>query len=271
MMDSFPKRVYYNGPHTSLIHQKLSKKHNSFPINELLARLPKIGIKVFKEFDNYTLTNLRIVSNSMKTCIDQEHFYWMRQLQSCEKYIQEVCACSSKTFFMKFIKDSTLAAKKQIIKEAKNGFLEDTMAVLFIKDYSKGTTPLHHAAEIGHLTICGLILSTMEEKCPKNKVGSTPLHTAAFYGHLEVYRLISKSCKDKNPADLELGKTPLHWAAKNGHMEICEFIIDNSEDINPKTKNGVTPFQLAAHHGHLEICEMMAKKVYKPPSKRPRH
>ena len=66
MMDSFPKRVYYNGPHTSLIHQKLSKKHNTFPMNELLARLPKIGIKVFKEFDNYTLTNLRIVSNSMK-------------------------------------------------------------------------------------------------------------------------------------------------------------------------------------------------------------
>ena len=255
----------------SLLHQRLSKKRNSFPMNELLERLPKMGIKVFKELDNQTLSKLRIVSNSLKTCIDKENFYWIRQLQSCEQYIQEVCAFSSKTFFMKNVKDSNLRSIKQMVKEAQNGFLEDTMAVLFIKEDSKGTTPLHHAAEIGHLTICALMLFKMEDKCPKTKVGSTPLHTAAFYGHLEVYRMMSEFYRDKNPVDLELGRTPLHWAARNGHLELCELIIDNTEDKNPKTNNGVTPLQLAARQGHLKICELIVEKVSNPPSKRPRH
>ena len=57
-----------------------------------------------------------------------------------------------------------------------------------------GTTPLHLAAENGHLVVCRLIITIAEEKNPKDIFQNTPLHYAAKSGHLEVSKIIySKS------------------------------------------------------------------------------
>ena len=54
-------------------------------------------------------------------------------------------------------------------------------------------TPLHWAAENGHLAMCSLIVTSVEEKNPQDAFQNTPLHCAAMYGHLEVSRfMISK-------------------------------------------------------------------------------
>ena len=236
-------------------------KANTFPMKEILERLPEIGLKIFNELDNKSLSECRIVTKSWTTCIDGEKFIWVRKLQCCVKYRQEVYYFSSELFLNNIVKNSNLMAIKQMVNEAQNGYLEDTMSVLYIQDDSKGTTPLHRAAEIGHLTISALMMYQLKDKCPRTKVGSTPLHTAAFHGHIEVYRLMSEFWREKNPKDLDLGRTPLHWAARNGHLDICELIIDNTVDKNPKAKNGVTPLHLAARQGHSEICDLILEKI----------
>ena len=47
-----------------------------------------------------------------------------------------------------------------------------------------GWTPLHEAAQIGNLEICLMIMDSVDEKSPKIKDGTTPLHVAAENGHL---------------------------------------------------------------------------------------
>ena len=47
-------------------------------------------------------------------------------------------------------------------------------------------TPLHLAAENGHIAICQFILNNVVYKNPHNKTGWTPLHWAAGKGKLYV-------------------------------------------------------------------------------------
>ena len=260
-------------------------KTKKITMNDLLSKCPKLGIEIFTDLNDQSLSQCRIVTNSWKRSIENQKFYWFRKLQSCDKYRQEVFTFSSKKFLEKFIKASSIFALKQFVIEAQNGIMEHTMAVLFAKahfipskehfskqifdelkkvatkDDSNGYSPLHHAAEIGHLTICLLMLQKMKDKCPKTKLGCTPLHIAAYLGHSGVFLLLMGYCMDKNPKDSDLGRTPLHWAAKKGHLRICELIIDNAEDKNPKTLNGITPLHLAARYGHFEICQLIIENI----------
>ena len=88
-------------------------------------------------------------------------------------------------------------------------------------------TPLHLAAQVGHIRICKLILEEVEERSPReNLQGDTPLHYAARKGHLEVYKLIADSVQDKNPVD-KYGNTPFHSFARKGNFAACKFIMDD--------------------------------------------
>ena len=47
--------------------------------------------------------------------------------------------------------------------------------------------------------MCNFIIKNTEDKNPKVKGGWTPLHFAAQNGHLVVYLLIMDAVEDKNP------------------------------------------------------------------------
>ena len=51
-----------------------------------------------------------------------------------------------------------------------------------------GNTPLHGAAENGHLNICQLIMDCVEIKNPKNNIGKTPLDYAKDYSDATTFR-----------------------------------------------------------------------------------
>ena len=52
----------------------------------------------------------------------------------------------------------------------------------------------------------------------------TPLHIAAERGHLSLCKYIVKKTEDKFPKRLD-GPTPLHLAAQNNHWNICKYLI----------------------------------------------
>ena len=89
---------------------------------------------------------------------------------------------------------------------------------------------------------------------------ATPLHWAAEQGHLEICRLTIDVVIDKNPAD-EYGDTPMHLAAENGHLEICRLIMRNVDDPNPYNEDDISPLHLAAGKGHLEICRLILDNI----------
>ena len=59
-------------------------------------------------------------------------------------------------------------------------------------------TPLHEAAECGHLEMVKHITKHLENKNPPDNGGITPLHLAAEHGHLDVFKYLEKFLDDKN-------------------------------------------------------------------------
>ena len=56
--------------------------------------------------------------------------------------------------------------------------------------------------------MCNFIIKNTEDKNPRVKGGWTPLHFAAQNGHLVVYLLIMDAVEDKNPKVIQ--NTSLH-------------------------------------------------------------
>ncbi|MGL9688729.1 MAG: ankyrin repeat domain-containing protein [Wolbachia sp.] len=59
--------------------------------------------------------------------------------------------------------------------------------------------------------------------------GLTPLHIAAEKGHMEIVNALIKQKANVNAEDKE-GVTPLHLAAVNGHVEIANAILKEGAD-----------------------------------------
>ena len=53
-----------------------------------------------------------------------------------------------------------------------------------------GWTPLHWAANFGHLDVCRLILQNVENKHPVNNVGETPEDLVDQRKHPELFQLL---------------------------------------------------------------------------------
>ena len=97
-----------------------------------------------------------------------------------------------------------------------------------------GITPLHRAAENGHVSVCELIMSHLKDKNPRDDNGNTPLHSAALKGHFELCRLILDNIKlDQDLSNLNnnVWKTPLDLACRRGHTEIIELIMSRREAV----------------------------------------
>ena len=84
---------------------------------------------------------------------------------------------------------------------------------------------LHAAAVLNHLNVYSLLTQNEVDKNPECPwIRKTPLHWAAENGHLAMCRLIYTSVHEKNPQDV-FQNTPLHCAAMYGHLEVSKFII----------------------------------------------
>ena len=76
----------------------------------------------------------------------------------------------------------------------------------------------------------------------------TPLHCAAEIGHLSVVEFLVNQNADinaKGKGDL----TPLHFAARDGHLSVVDYLVNQNADLNAKDKNGETPLGLAREIG----------------------
>ena len=110
-----------------------------------------------------------------------------------------------------------------------------------------GNTPLHLAAESGHVDVIRALERTAESSMLdlgiENSNGWTPLQVAALNGHIEaVMRLVKLKPKAAFPRAPVAGSldrdtsslTPLHIASKHGHVRLVRCLLDwmkEHEDI----------------------------------------
>ena len=87
----------------------------------------------------------------------------------------------------------------------------------------------------GYFPITQLIVEKIQEKNPKNFHLETPLHSAAENGHLNVYQLLIKNVEDKNPQNLK-GLTPLSYAAMKNDNSFERFLSVYQEEAENELK-----------------------------------
>ena len=120
-----------------------------------------------------------------------------------------------------------------------------------------GIKQLHYAAYFGCLDTYKLIAAHFDDKNTRISTDpslETPLHTAAEYGHLELCIWIIDSLDDKSPVDSN-GNTPLHLAAKRGQLKIMVAIMSKIPENNLLNNDGDSPLHFAAKNGHSGVYE----------------
>jgi ankyrin repeat protein len=133
-----------------------------------------------------------------------------------------------------------------------------------------GMTPLHVAAQEGHIASIEILMRTAGV-IPRtiNQHGSSVLLTAVSNKQLAAVEKIleldttSNSVDDRaklvNLADRE-GWSPLHVAVLQANLEMTQFLLRKRAAVDQKKLNGITASHIAAQHGYLEILQQLKSR-----------
>ena len=243
---------------------KIRLTFNKIQVN-MIERLPHIGAKIFDSLDNESLLKCKEVSRTWYDFINDQKFPWVRMIKVYVKESNKMYTECPKHWRRLFRKNNVKQVKtfaREIQKYIAMIIEYDCSSLSHV---DKGLTPLHFASMFCHeidMDIIQRILETEVIKNPRDKDGNTPLHIAADKGHLKVFQLIKEMVDDINPKN-DHGNTPLHMVALNDEMinvegkQIIELILKNIIDKNPSNRFGTTPLHNAATNGKFDIFQLI--------------
>ncbi|KAI1290241.1 GA-binding protein subunit beta-2 [Halotydeus destructor] len=149
---------------------------------------------------------------------------------------------------------------KKLLDACRDGETEEVKQLMqngapFTTDWL-GTSPLHFAAQNGHVETTDVLLKAGVSKDTRTKVDRTPLHSAAQEGHLAIVQLLLKSGADIDSRDL-LKMTPLHWAVERGHHDVVECLLINGADVTSLSRFDKSPKDVCLDMGRLDILPLL--------------
>lgn len=133
-----------------------------------------------------------------------------------------------------------IARLKQALKT--NGQLIDTPNPLQI-----GKTPMHHAAENGHVDVIALLVRLGSQAIDSRDFNfETPIIWAAARGHVRVVEILVRLGSQAIDTPNNNGLTPLHYAVITVNVPLIEKLVKlGSQALKTPTKDGRTPLQIA--------------------------
>ncbi|XP_014233563.1 tonsoku-like protein [Trichogramma pretiosum] len=98
----------------------------------------------------------------------------------------------------------------------------------------------------------------------RDNTGWTPLHEAANFGHVEIAKLLLNAGASVNDPGGELceGVTALHDAATNGHFSMMQLLLDHGADPNLRNRAGDTALDCLLTHKEKNDIEGHKLKEY---------
>ncbi|KAG9493252.1 ankyrin repeat domain-containing protein 6 isoform X3 [Eleutherodactylus coqui] len=126
---------------------------------------------------------------------------------------------------------------------------------LNVQDDSQQTA-LHRAAVVGHSDILAVLIQDGCALDRQDKDGNTAVHEAAWHGFSQSVKLLVKAGANvlaKNKA----GNTPLHLACQNGHSQSCRFLLLAGSRADLKNHTGDTCLHVAARYNHLSVIRIL--------------
>ncbi|KAG0422600.1 hypothetical protein HPB47_001583 [Ixodes persulcatus] len=156
---------------------------------------------------------------------------------------------------------------KQLLESARNGETEEVRELMtsgapFTTDWL-GTSPLHMAAQNGHLSTAEVLLRAGISRDARTKVDRTPLHVAAQEGHLDLVELLLKHSADIEAKDM-LRMTPLHWAVERGHLDVINCLLRWGADVSACSKFDKSPLDIALDNDQVEVVRVLQEHMCNP-------
>ncbi|XP_078329975.1 uncharacterized protein LOC111117650 isoform X2 [Crassostrea virginica] len=159
-----------------------------------------------------------------------------------------------------YAKMSLVDLGKRLLEAAKRGETDDVRTLMsngapFTTDWL-GTSPLHFAAQYGHLETAEVLLRAGISRDARTKVDRTPLHVASQEGHSDIVDLLVQHAADVDAKDM-LKMTPLHWATEKGHAHVMEALIKHGADTSCENKFDRTPLDIAIGNGRADLVQIL--------------
>ena len=131
-----------------------------------------------------------------------------------------------------------------------------TLATLVSARDGDGHTPLHAAAERGHLKVVRQLLRWNAKLDDQSHRKSCPLHMAARHGHAPVLSFLLENSADIKSQD-ETGAQPLHLAVRSGSKRAVQILLQAGAQVDSKNSAGIQPLHVATGEGHDAIATLL--------------
>ncbi|PSN36116.1 hypothetical protein C0J52_17201 [Blattella germanica] len=143
---------------------------------------------------------------------------------------------------------------KKLLLSAKDGDTEQVRLLMskgapFTTDWL-GTSPLHLAAQYGHVTTAEVLLRAGISRDARTKVERTPLHIAAQEGNTAIVQLLLS-----HGADLRM--TPLHWAVERERVDTVAVLLQHGANPHEISKFDKTAFHIALDNNRHDIVQLL--------------
>ncbi|XP_040860308.1 histone-lysine N-methyltransferase EHMT1 isoform X4 [Ochotona curzoniae] len=156
---------------------------------------------------------------------------------------------------------------KQLYFSARQGELQKVLLMLvdgidpnFKMEHQSKRSPLHAAAEAGHVDICHMLVQAGANIDTCSEDQRTPLMEAAENNHLDAVKYLIQAGALVEPKDAE-GSTCLHLAAKKGHYDVVQYLLSNGQmDVNCQDDGGWTPMIWATEYKHVDLVKLLLAK-----------
>ncbi|XP_023220402.1 GA-binding protein subunit beta-1-like isoform X4 [Centruroides sculpturatus] len=157
---------------------------------------------------------------------------------------------------------------KRLLESARLGETEEVRQLMtngapFTTDWL-GTSPLHMAAQYGHLATAEVLLRAGISRDARTKVDRTPLHVAGQEGHVEIVELLLRHGADIEAKDM-LKMTPLHWAVERGNISVIHSLLRHGADVNISNKFDKTPIDIAIDNNRNDLIQLLQEYVNNKP------
>ncbi|KAJ6654591.1 hypothetical protein lerEdw1_006744 [Lerista edwardsae] len=166
---------------------------------------------------------------------------------------------------------------KQLYFSARQGELQKVLLMLvdgidpnFKMEHQSKRTPLHAAAESGHVDICHMLIQAGANIDTCSEDQRTPLMEAAENNHLEAVKYLIKAGALLDPKVLTaswfcfLGGCEenicLHWAAFSGCVDIAEILLAAKCDLHAVNIHGDSPLHIAARENRYECVVLFLSR-----------
>ncbi|KAI6660993.1 Transient receptor potential cation channel [Oopsacas minuta] len=137
-------------------------------------------------------------------------------------------------------------------------FRKEGLNILSKRDVDDNSV-LHCAVMSGSQEAVRMCITQKFTGMERNTSGASPLHLAAQLGHIEIATMLLENVNVKvNCIDNE-SATPLHYAARNNRVDMISFLIKRGASVNRTNNASNTPFIIGAIWGYTKVCVRLLK------------